>query len=203
MRNLGQSVRKADTVPRDGAAWIIKMLPERQRMRRIKRSREAGFTLIEIIVVTLLIGILALLAIPRFPQYPTAGVAARRLLSDIRYAKELSGRLQDTGGNPCCGIYFISSTQYRVFTNNNTSTAAMDPQTGTAMERTMTGKFSGVTLTLSGITGSILKFDSLGTPWEDSGVGNGLDGGESITVSGPGGPRTVTIEPNTGKVTGS
>ena len=167
-------------------------------MGRIPRVGEAGFTLIEFVVVTLLIGILALLAIPRFPQYPKAGVVSRRLLSDIRYAKELSTRLQTKSG-----IYFISSTQYRVFTNNDTNNAAMDPQTGTAMERTMTGKFSGVTLTLSGITGSILKFDSLGTPWEDSGAGNGLDGGESITVSGPGGPRTVSIEPNTGKVTGS
>jgi len=173
-------------------------------MRRIERSREAGFTLIEIIVVMILIGVLAALAIPRFPTYPTAGVASRRLLSDVRYAKELAGRLQDTGGNPCCGIYFISSTQYRVFTNNNTSTAAMDPQTGTAMERTMTGKFSGVTITYpTSFTGNILKFNSLGTPLEGSGAGTALSAAESVTVSGSGGPRTVTIEPNTGKVTGS
>lgn len=178
------------------------MIPEGQRMRRTEQSREAGFTLIEIIVVIVLLGILALLAIPRFPQYPKAGVAARRLLSDIRYAKELSVRFQNTGSNPCCGLYIINATSYRIFSSDNTSTAVMDPHTGTAMERTMTGKFSGVTLSHT-LTGNILKFNSIGTPYEGSGAGTALGSAESITVNGPGGPRTVTIEPNTGKVTGS
>ena len=166
-------------------------------MRRDKHARQAGFTLIEIVVVTLLIGILALLAIPRFPQYPTAGVVSRRLLSDIRYAKELAGRLQTMSG-----IYFISSTQYRVFTNNDTNNAAKDPQTGTTYEVTMSGKLSGVTLSQT-FTNSILKFDSLGTPLEGSGSGTALGAAKTISVAGSGGPRTVTIEPNTGKVTGS
>ena len=166
-------------------------------MRRDKHARQAGFTLIEIVVVTLLIGILALLAIPRFPQYPTAGVVSRRLLSDIRYAKELAGRLQTMSG-----IYFISSTQYRVFTNNDTNNAAKDPHTGTTYEVTMSGKLSGVTLSQT-FTNSILKFDSLGTPLEGSGSGTALGAAKTISVAGPGGPRTVSIEPNTGKVTGS
>lgn len=187
------------TVPRDGTGRIIKRLRERQRMRRTARSHEAGFTVIEIIVVIILIGILALLAVPRFPEVPRAGVAARRLLSDIRYAKELSARLQTM-----CGIYFISNTQYRVFTNNDTSSsgAAKDPHTGAAMEVTMTGEFSGVTLAQT-FTNSILKFNSLGTPMEGSGSGTALGAAKSVTLSGSGGPRTVTIEPNTGKVTGS
>jgi len=166
-------------------------------MRRTERSREAGFTLIEIVVVMILIGVLAALAIPRFPTYPTAGVAARRLLSDVRYAKELSARLQTMSG-----IYFISGTQYRVFINNDTSSAAKDPQTGTDYVVTMSGKLSGVTLSQT-FTNSILKFDSLGTPLEGSGSGTAFGAAKSVTVSGSGGPRTVTIEPNTGKVTGS
>ena len=166
-------------------------------MGRTKRSREAGFTVIEIIIVTILIGVLTALAIPRFPTYPKAGAAARRLLSDIRYAKELSTRLQTM-----CGIYFISNTQYRVFVNNDTNSAAKDPQTGTNYEVTMSGELSGVTLAQT-FTNSILKFNSLGTPLEGSGSGTALGATKSVTVSGSGGPRTVTIEPNTGKVTGS
>jgi prepilin-type N-terminal cleavage/methylation domain-containing protein len=166
-------------------------------MRRIERSREAGFTIIEIVVVMILIGVLAALAIPRFPEYPRAGVASRKLLSDIRYAKELSTRLQTMSG-----IYFISDTQYRVFINNDTNNAAKDPQTGTNYEVTMSGEFAGVTLSQT-FTNSILKFNSLGTPMEGSGAGTALGAAKSVTVSGTGGPRTVTIEPNTGKVTAS
>lgn len=173
-------------------------------MRRTERSREAGFTIIEIIVVIILIGVLAALAIPRFPTYPTAGVAARRLLSDVRYAKELSVRFQNTGNNPCCGLYIINATSYRIFSNDNTSTAVTDPHTGTPMERTMTRKFVGVTVTYpTSFSGNILKFNSLGTPYEGSGAGTALGSAKTITVNGSGGPRTVTIEPNTGKVTGS
>jgi prepilin-type N-terminal cleavage/methylation domain-containing protein len=173
------------------------MFTEGRRMRRTEPSREAGFTIIEIIVVMILIGVLAALAIPRFPEFPRAGVAARRLLSDIRYAKELSTRLQTMSG-----IYFINNTQYRVFINNDTNSAAKDPQTGTNYEVTMSGEFAGVTLSQT-FTNSILKFNSLGTPLEGSGAGSALAAAKSVTVSGAGGPRTVTIEPNTGKVTGS
>ena len=175
-------------------------------MRRIERSREAGFTLIEIIVVMILIGIITALAIPRFVS-PKAGPVSRRLLSDIRYAKELAIRFQNTpppNNYPCCGLYIINATSYRIFSNDNTGTAVTDPHSGTAMERTMTGKFSGVTLTYpTSFSGNILKFNSLGTPYEGSGAGTVLGSAKTITVNGSGGPRTVTIEPNTGKVTGS
>ncbi len=170
-------------------------------MTRSERGREGGFSLIEIILVIMLIGIISAVAIVRFPEFPKTGAVARNLVSDIRYAKQLANRLQDTGGNPCCGIFFISSTQYRVFTNNNTSTAATDPHTGTAMEATMTGKYSGVTLSQT-FTNSILKFNSLGTPYQGSGSGTALGAAATITVSGAGGDRPVTVEPNTGKVTG-
>ena len=172
-------------------------------MRRDKHARQAGYTLIELVVVMILIGIITALAIPRFVS-PKAGPVSRRLLSDIRYAKELAIRFQNTSGNPCCGVYIINSTSYRVFTNNDPNIAAKDPQTGTDYVVTMSKKFSGVTFTYpTSFSGNILKFDSLGTPFEGSGSGTALGSAKTITVNGPGGPRTVTIEPNTGKVTGS
>ena len=172
-------------------------------MHRIERSHEAGFTMIELVVVMVLIGIITALAVPRF-VFPKAGAAAGRLVSDIRYAKELAIRFQNTGANPCCGLFIINATSYRIFTSDSTGTAVTDPHTGTPMERTMTGKFSGITVTYpTSFSGNILKFNSLGTPYEGSGAGTALGSAKSITVNGPGGPRTVTIEPNTGKVTGS
>ncbi len=65
----------------------------------------------------------------------------------------------------------------------------------------MTGRFSGVTLSQT-FTNSILKFNSLGTPYQGSGSGTALGAAATITVAGTGGDRTVTVEPNTGKVTG-
>jgi len=173
-------------------------------MHRDKHARQAGWTLIELIVIMILIGIMTALAIPRFVS-PKAGPASRRLLSDIRYAKELAVRFQNTSGNPCCGLFIINSTSYRVFTNNDPNIATKDPQTGGNYEVNLSGKvWAGVTITYpTSFSGNILKFNALGTPYEGSGAGTALGAAKTITVNGPGGPRTVTIEPNTGKVTGS
>jgi type II secretory pathway pseudopilin PulG len=170
---------------------------ERHRMQRSQRAREGGFTQIEIVLVIIIIGLLSAVAIARFPTIPKTGPAARRLARDIRYAKQLANRLQDTGGNPCCGIYFIDSTSYRIFKNNNTGTAAIDPATGGSLVVTLSGQFSGVTISQS-FSGNTLKFNSLGTPLDGSDTPLGATA--TITVSGNGGNHTVTVEPNTGKV---
>ncbi|MDZ4340165.1 MAG: type II secretion system protein [candidate division NC10 bacterium] len=164
-------------------------------MHRTRAMEEAGFTLIEMVLVILLLGFIAAVVIPRFPRHPKAGLAARRLVSDIRYAKELSMRLQTMSG-----VYFISSTEYRVFQNNDINTAAKDPHTGTDFVVTLDGQLSGVTIT-QGLSGSTLKFNSLGTPLD--GADTPLAAAATITVTDGAIPQTVTIEPNTGRVTGS
>jgi type II secretory pathway pseudopilin PulG len=147
------------------------------------------------VLTIILVGIIAAVVIPRFPEYPKAGAAARRLVSDIRYAKELAIKQQTN-----CGVYFISTTSYRIFQNNDTGTAAKDPVTGQDFVVTLSGEFSGVTVSQS-FAGNTLKFNALGTPLDGNDAALGAAG--TITVSGAGGPRTVTVEPNTGKVTGS
>jgi type II secretory pathway pseudopilin PulG len=165
---------------------------ERHRMQRSQRAREGGFTQIEIVLVIIIIGLLSAVAIARFPTIPKTGPAARRLARDIRYAKQLANRLQTM-----CGIYFIDSTSYRIFKNNNTGTAAIDPATGGSLVVTLSGQFSGVTISQS-FSGDTLKFNALGTPMD--GADTPLGAAATITVSGNGGNHTVTVEPNTGKV---
>ncbi len=93
-------------------------------MRRYHRAQEAGFTLIEIVIVVILVGIISALALPRFVS-PSASLAARRLAADIQYAKELAIRLQTKSG-----VFFMDSSTYRVFQDDDVSTAAFDPVTG-------------------------------------------------------------------------
>jgi prepilin-type N-terminal cleavage/methylation domain-containing protein len=153
-----------------------------------------GFSLIEVVLVIILVGFLAAVMIPRFPNFPIAGGVARRLVSDIRYAKELAMRLQTNSG-----VYFVSTTEYRVFQNNDTTDLAKDPVTGTNFVVTMDGHQAGVTIS-QGLAGNVVKFNALGSPLD--GADAPLAAAATITVSGPGGPRSVTVEPNTGKVAG-
>ncbi len=163
----------------------------RQARQRTHRS-EGGFSTLEMILVITFIGLLSAVAIARWPSIPKSGPAARRLARDIQYAKQLANRLQTMSG-----VYFIDSTSYRVFQDNDTGTATMDPVTGKDFVVTLSGKFSGVTLSQS-FANNTLKFDALGTPFD--GADTPLAAVSTITVSGPEGNRSVTVEPNTGKV---
>jgi prepilin-type N-terminal cleavage/methylation domain-containing protein len=168
---------------------------EKRRTHRSDRAREDGFSAIELVLVMILVGIIAAIMIPRFPTMPKTGAAATRLTRDIRYAKELANRLQTMSG-----IYFIDSTSYRVFQDNDTNTATIDPVTGKGFVVTLSGKFSGVTLSQS-FANNTLKFNALGTPLD--GTDTPLAAASTITVSGTGGDRSVTVEPNTGMVSES
>ncbi len=163
-------------------------------MRRYHRAQEAGYTLIEIVIVIILVGILSALALPRFVS-PRASLAARRLAADIQYAKGLAIRLQTNSG-----VYFMDSSTYRVFEDDDdVSTAAFDPVTGGNFEVTISGFFSGATL--SSNFGNILKFDALGTPLDGSDAPLTSPPANEITITSGGETWTITVEPNTGKVT--
>ncbi len=153
----------------------------------------------EIVILLVLVGMLSAIAVARFPTLPKAATAAERLASDIQYAKELAIRMQTMSG-----VAFLPLTcttdciSYRVFQNNDVTTAAFDPVTGGDFNVNLDGRLSGVTLTSS--FGDTLKFDSLGTPLDGS--GSALGAPITITVSFGGNNKTITVEPNTGKVSG-
>ena len=131
-----------------------------------------GFTLIEVILVTLVIAILAAVIIPRV-GFDTAGSAsvegaAQMVASDIRYTQEcaISTRTSKT-------ITFPGGNSYSFSHSNNLDPSGRLP--------------AGVTT--SALT---LTFNSLGEPI--------AGGGGSLTVSGSGGTKTINIANYTGKV---
>ncbi len=153
----------------------------------------------EIVVVLVLVGILSAIAVARFPTLPKAATAAERLASDIQYAKELAIRTQIKSGIAFLPLTCTTDcTSYRVFENDNTSDPAIDPVTGGDFDVNLDGRLSGVELTSD--FGDTLKFDSLGTPLDGS--GSALGAPITITVSFGGNNKTITVEPNTGKVSG-
>ena len=162
-------------------------------MRRSNRNQEAGYSLIEIVLVVILVGIMSALALPRFVS-PKASLAARRLAADIQYAKELSIRLQTKSG-----VYFMDSKTYRVFQDDDVTKAAFDPVTGGNFEVSISGLFSDATLDSS--FGNVLKFDALGAPLDGSDAKLTSPPANEITVTSGGETWTITVEPNTGKVT--
>lgn len=149
--------------------------------------------MIEIVIVVILVGIMSALALPRL-VYPKASLAARRLAADIQYAKELAIRLQKNSG-----VFFMDSSTYRVFQDDDVSTAAFDPVTGGNFEVSISGFFSDATL--DSTFGNTLQFDALGTPLDGSGAPLTSPPANEISITSGGETWTITVEPNTGKVT--
>ncbi len=140
--------------------------------RRTPNSK--GMTLIETILVIVIIAILMAVVIPRagFDMSPRASVegAAHMIASDIRYAQEYA-----MANRVSKEIRFTAgSNSYSFF-----PTSSLDPS-----GRLPSGITIGTTVTFT--------FNSLGEPTSG--------GGSSITISGSGGSKTITVTQYTGKV---
>jgi prepilin-type N-terminal cleavage/methylation domain-containing protein len=156
-----------------------------------------GYTLVEMVITMVIVGVLAFVFIPRsYVDNSRAGAAGRKLLADLRYAQQLSTTTQLRSG------IVILAGSYSVFTNNTSASTATDPLTGNPFIVNMTGNFAGVTLTAPGINNGIIRFDSLGIPYQ------GLDGGQTLLgaaetiniFSGAALIKTITIQPTTGQI---
>lgn len=172
-----------------------------------KPSGEAGFTLIELVIIIVLVTILAATAIPRAANMTgtKAAAAARKLQSDIAYAQQLA-MVQ----NQRYRVYFngapAPASGYAVVNNadgdgvwGEAGEIAVDPANSVAnLSVTLnTGDYAGITVSVVGFTGSYVEFSTLGVPYDGGGA---LAAAKSVSVAGGGVTRTVTVQPETGKV---
>ena len=164
----------------------------------LERYRQSlgGFTLIELVLLIVLLAILAAVAIPRLGSVTgdQAGAFARKLKAHVAYAQELA---MSTGMRH--RVEFTAST-YRVVNDANgngtygeAGEVAADPSGG---DLDITAP-SGVTLATD-LDGGYVEFDTLGVPYDNS--GSLPPGGRTVTVSGGGVSRILTIQPETGRL---
>jgi type IV fimbrial biogenesis protein FimT len=137
--------------------------------------KEAGFTLIEIMIILAVLGILALIGVPRVNNlvgaYRLKG-AANLVLADLQNAKMTA--IQQ---NRAIQIYF-----------NSTGYSFVQTDTGTAIfSRNLTADYPNITLTNSG--GSSLTIASTGMTTNSTVTLQGSQGSQTISVLWTGGMK--------------
>jgi prepilin-type N-terminal cleavage/methylation domain-containing protein len=160
-------------------------------MRSPGMKRNTAFTLIELIIVIVIASILASIAVTRWPgTVINLNAQTQQLASDIRYTQNLAmSRATEYTLN-------VTATTYSITTNG---TAVNNPVTGNA---TVT-LGSGITITLSptNLPNNLITFNSLGTPYTDTTATTALSNAAVITLTSGSNTKTITIQPQTGRVT--
>ncbi|MDD5668975.1 MAG: prepilin-type N-terminal cleavage/methylation domain-containing protein [Candidatus Omnitrophica bacterium] len=156
-------------------------------------SRFAGFTLIEVIMVIVIVGILAGMAIPRFDSFYGMKMesAAKKMITDIRYVQQIAvSRHTNTRivFNPGNDTY---TAQEETSPGSGTWNSITDPYTRSnlTMNFHADAQYGGIDLSGASFGGiSTLQFNLEGKP---------ADGG-TVSLGYHGWNKTITIEANTG-----
>lgn len=157
-----------------------------------KKQNNTGFTIIELVIVIVLITILATIAVARWPGTRiNLNAVAQQLADDIRYTQTLA---MSRAGEYRLNLF---SSSYSITTGGGA--AVNNPVTGAASVTIS----SGITITLppTNLPNSLITFNSLGTPYTDTSGTTALSSAAVITLSSGGNSTTVTIQPQTGRVT--
>ena len=170
--------------------------------------KTAGFTLIELVMVLVLIGILAVFVAPKLGDVTSsnAGAFTDKLRADIRYAQNLAmtrnlrsrAYFNGTGTAPPSGYAIVSS-----FTSTCTSfVAATDPALSSSLTITLgTGSYANISVAPGT---KCLEYDSLGRPYDCIGnltICSSVLSGMTVTIkAGAAAAGSVTISQETGAV---
>ncbi len=161
------------------------------------QGRSAGFTLTELVMVTVVIAIISAIALPRMGNAPILlSTQAEQLAGDIRYVQTLAM----TQGQKYI-ISFPSATSYRIL--DSLGLPVVHPVSGSNAAITLG---ANVTLALQTTTpiGNALGFDGLGVPYSFSmpaATFGALTQPATIKLTKDTENRSVAVTQETGRVT--
>ena len=146
----------------------------------------------ELLVVITVIGILAGLAMSRDPGNNISLLAqTQQLANDIRYTQSLAmSRALRYRVNLSAGSYSITDINSNVV-----------PNVITGANSTTLGSGMTITLPPTNLPNDLIAFDSQGTPYTNSTATTTLSSAATITVKEGTLSHTITIAPQTGKLT--
>lgn len=155
--------------------------------------RHLGFSLIEFLIVIVIIAILAIMPLFNWPGTSiNIGAEAQAFANDIRYTQSLS-----MTKNLRYHIAQITSTTYQIISSAGTPIILSNGLT------TMTLN-NGISFSSWGnLTNNLVEFDGRGVPYATVGSTTPLTVGTvyQITLAGGGQTKSITVTPQTGKVT--
>lgn len=154
------------------------------------RRKNYGFTIVELIVVLSIVAIVAAMLSARWVTGPSVDAAVSNLVSNIRYTQNLAmthgKRFRLTLSLP--SSYAITTTS---------GTPVSEPASGQTTITLPTGTSISA---VSNLPSNLIAFDGRGKPYTDSSATAALTTAATISISGGGVTRTITISPNTGQV---
>lgn len=152
-------------------------------------SPEAGFTLLELITILVVVALLLSISTRMISNFQSP-IVSKKLVSDIRYAQQLAM----TSGQRCGVAFDISGNSYTLF-SGTPSSPATNPITQTSyVVQYGSGSYSDVNLLSANFNSTAtLYFDTQGRPL-DSG-GTALSSNGTVLLNGS---VTITVNQETG-----
>ena len=159
---------------------------ENKRRLLVTRSSTGGFTVMELVITMVIMAIVAVTVVVKWTGtdsvFNVTAARAEQVANDIRYTQSLAMARATSG------------QRFRITFSTGSYTIA--DNSGATVKSVSLG--SGITFANNTFTGGYLAFDSMGRSYNGATLMASI---LTISITGSGGPKTISVWDNTGAVT--